>query len=133
MGKTDQSQMARPRPAGLARGPYRPERLAVASETGENVDACFGRVESFRIYRLVNEDQGYRYEFLETRPAPRPCQDKTHDLAILSKTADLLGDCGMVLAGRIGPAATKALSERGVLGLAVHIPLADALKKLASR
>ncbi|MDR3135745.1 MAG: hypothetical protein LBU69_06610 [Deltaproteobacteria bacterium] len=112
---------------------YRPKRVAVASETGENIDACFGRVESFRVYRLVEGESDPSYELEETRKGPHPCQDKQHNQEILSMTAELLSDCGMVLAGRIGPAAIQALSERGVLGLAASLPIEEALRRLASK
>jgi predicted Fe-Mo cluster-binding NifX family protein len=120
-------------PPRKTRNLYKPERLAVASETGENVDACFGRVENFRIYGLVNEGDSQRYELLEIRPGPHPCQDKKHDQAILTETAELLGDCGLVLAGKIGPGATQALSERGILGLAAHLSIEEALRKLVAK
>ncbi|MDR1658353.1 MAG: hypothetical protein LBT47_12535 [Deltaproteobacteria bacterium] len=115
------------------RGPYRPQKLAVATETGENIDACFGRTDNFRIYRLNLTDGPPHYELEEIRPGPKPCRDKTHDLEMLDRTAELLSDCGMVLAGRIGPAAVKALSDRGVLGLSAALSIDEALKRLAGK
>jgi predicted Fe-Mo cluster-binding NifX family protein len=105
----------------------------VASETGQNIDACFGKADSFRIYRLVATQAGERYEFLESRPGPCPCPDKKHDQAVLAQTAELLSDCGLVLAGRIGPGAAQALSERGILGLSAQLPIEETLKKLAAK
>jgi predicted Fe-Mo cluster-binding NifX family protein len=105
----------------------------VASETGQNIDACFGRVDKFLIYQLIQSENGPTYEFVEERAGPCPCQDKKHDQALLSQRADLLSDCGLVLAGRIGPAASQALSERGLLALSAHLPIKEALKKLAQK
>jgi predicted Fe-Mo cluster-binding NifX family protein len=107
--------------------------VAVASDSGDTIDACFGRTGSFRIYRLAEDAGGCRYEFAETRPGPKPCRDKSHDEELLSRTAELLKDCGMVLAGRIGPGAVRALSDRGIVGLAVPLEIEDALKRLAGR
>jgi predicted Fe-Mo cluster-binding NifX family protein len=113
------------------RAAYRPDKVAIASETGQYIDACFGKTESFRIYRLVKEGDAYCYKLDELRSAPRLCRDKSHDLDVLESSAELLKDCQMVLAGKIGPAAVKALSDRGVMGLAAPLLLDDALKKLA--
>jgi predicted Fe-Mo cluster-binding NifX family protein len=107
--------------------------VAVATDSGENIDACFGRVEEFRIYRLAGTGDGFRYEYEESRPGPRPCRDKSHDEGVLAASAELLKDCGMVLAGRIGPAAIKALSDRGIMGLSAPLTISDALAKLARR
>jgi predicted Fe-Mo cluster-binding NifX family protein len=107
--------------------------VAVASETGENIDACFGRTGCFRIYALADDGGTPAYVPLETRPGPRPCRDREHDLGALSACADLLSDCGMVLAGKIGPAALQILASRGILGLSVRLPLDEALRRLAAR
>jgi predicted Fe-Mo cluster-binding NifX family protein len=105
----------------------------VASETGENIDACFGKTGNFRIYQLTGEGEEQAYELLEVRPGPRPCQEGSHDEAVLDASAEILKDCDMVLAGRVGPAAVKALADRGVMALAAHLPITDALKRLAKR
>jgi predicted Fe-Mo cluster-binding NifX family protein len=107
--------------------------VAVASETGEHIDACFGRTGCFRIYALADDGGVPAYVPLETRPGPKPCRDREHDLESLSACADLLSDCGMVLAGRIGPAAIQILASRGILGLSVRLPLDEALRRLAAR
>jgi predicted Fe-Mo cluster-binding NifX family protein len=127
-----ESASASPR-AEARRRPYRPERLAVATDTGENVDACFGKTDKFLIYQLKVDGDSSSYEFLEARPGPRPCQDGAHDLAVLEASAELLRDCGLVLAGRIGPAAVKVLSDRGVMALAAHLPIDEALSRLAKK
>jgi predicted Fe-Mo cluster-binding NifX family protein len=88
-------------------------------------------VETFRIYELVHDKDGFNYKFLETREGPKPCRDKSHDQDVLESTAEILKDCGMVLAGRIGPAAVKALSDRGIMGLSAPLTLEEALKRLA--
>ncbi|MDR1577738.1 MAG: hypothetical protein LBT86_05890 [Deltaproteobacteria bacterium] len=116
-----------------SRRPYRPEKLAVASETGENIDACFGKTGNFRIYALKTDGDALGYELIEIRPGPQPCQEHHHDQAVLEASAELLKDCGLVLAGRIGPAAVKALADRGVMSLATLLPIEDALKKLAKK
>jgi predicted Fe-Mo cluster-binding NifX family protein len=119
----------RPRPR---RKVFRPDRVAVATLTGEDIDACFGRTESFQIYDLVQDEGGFSYSLSGSRPGPRPCRGREHDQALLEETAELLKDCGMVLAGRIGPGAAKALSDRGVMGLSAPLSVKDALRRLAA-
>ncbi|MDR1609207.1 MAG: hypothetical protein LBT38_12495 [Deltaproteobacteria bacterium] len=125
--------MAEPIKPTSVRRPYRPAKLAVASESGQNIDACFGKTGHFRIYELKTTGDEVAYELLEIRPGPRPCQDGAHDQAVLEASAELLKDCGLVLAGRVGPAAVKALADRGVMALAARLPITDALNKLAHK
>ncbi|MDR1085921.1 MAG: hypothetical protein LBP22_13975 [Deltaproteobacteria bacterium] len=115
------------------RNPYRPDRLAVASETGQNIDACFGKTEHFRIYELKSDGKNPVYELLEIRPGPKPCRQQRHDQTVLEESAELLKDCSLVLAGRLGPGALKALADRGIIGLTVHWPIDEALERLAKR
>jgi predicted Fe-Mo cluster-binding NifX family protein len=110
---------------------FRPDRVAVATMSGTDIDACFGKTDYFLIYELVEKNESYSYELLERRPGPKPCRDRTHDENILEETAELLKDCNMVLAGRIGPHAQRALSDRGVMALAAPISLSAALSRLA--
>jgi predicted Fe-Mo cluster-binding NifX family protein len=133
IGQADNSAAKAPLVYKRNQKSFRPEKLAIASETGENIDACFGRVEQFRIYRLTGSEGNYGYELEEIRPGPHPCQEKTHDLQILDQTAELLSDCEMVLAGRIGPAAIQALSQRGVMGLAASLSVKEALRRLSTK
>jgi predicted Fe-Mo cluster-binding NifX family protein len=111
---------------------YRPERVAIATDSGEYIDACFGRTENFLIYELKLNDGEYSNEMIEERLGPKPCRDRTHDQSVLDETAELLSDCGMVLSGRIGPSAVMALSQRGIMGIAVPIKIEDALKRLSN-
>jgi predicted Fe-Mo cluster-binding NifX family protein len=115
------------------RDAYRPDRLAVATDSGTDIDACFGKTEKFLIYKLTVDGESSSYEFLETRPGPRPCRDGEHDQGVLEASAEILKDCGLVLAGRVGPAAVKALSDRGVMALAARLPIDEALSRLARK
>jgi predicted Fe-Mo cluster-binding NifX family protein len=110
---------------------YRPGRVAIATDSGKFIDACFGRTDKFLIYELRERDGEYSYEFLEARNGPKPCRDKSHDQSILEESARLLTDCGMVLSGKIGPGAVKALSDRGIMGIAIPLEIDDALKRLS--
>ncbi|MDR2405840.1 MAG: hypothetical protein LBE27_05660 [Deltaproteobacteria bacterium] len=126
-----ETQLKEESPPSYKRKVFRPERVAIATESKKYIDACFGRTESFQIYQLREQNGAYSYEFLESRPGIKPCRDKTHDQGALEETSELLMDCAMVLAGRMGPAAVKALSERGIMGMAVPLELEDALRRLA--
>jgi predicted Fe-Mo cluster-binding NifX family protein len=131
MAETESSPKEEKTATKPKRAAYRPNKVAMASETGRYIDACFGKTESFRVYRLVKEGEEYRYVPDELRSAPKLCRDNSRDPDVLESSAELLKDCEMVLAGKMGPAAVKALSERGVMGLAAPLPLEEALKKLA--
>lgn len=121
-------------PARTPTNPYRPQRLAAATTDGELIDACFGKTEKFLIFELSDRPGATAgYEQTETRPGPGPCGDGEHDQALLERTADLLSDCGLVLAGKIGPGALKVLENREVIGLPVRLGLAEALKRLAAK
>ncbi|MDR3205328.1 MAG: dinitrogenase iron-molybdenum cofactor biosynthesis protein [Deltaproteobacteria bacterium] len=106
----------------------KPDKVAIASTDGQRVDACFGKVNEFRIFRATAK--GYQLE--EIRRGPEICHERSHDLTALNQTADLLSDCQLVLAGRIGPAAMDALTARGVTALACSLGLEEALTKLSS-
>ncbi|MDR1871646.1 MAG: hypothetical protein LBS60_06915 [Deltaproteobacteria bacterium] len=120
-------------PAQPIRPRFKPQKLAVATDSGDNIDACFGKTDKFLIYELKTSPDFSVYELAETRPGPRPCQEGSHDIAVLEASAALLADCDLVLAGRVGPAAVKVLADRGVMALAVHLPIDEALRKLANR
>jgi predicted Fe-Mo cluster-binding NifX family protein len=49
---------------------------------------------------------------------------------MLEQTIELVADCDLVLAGRIGPRALRQLEERGVAGLAAHLEINEALRRL---
>jgi predicted Fe-Mo cluster-binding NifX family protein len=103
-----------------------PSLVAIASKDGVLIDECFGRAGQYYIYEAGAE--GYRFK--ETRPSPVPCQEQRHDAAMMARTAELLADCDLVLAGRIGPQALRQLEEKGILGLAVHMEIKGALERL---
>ncbi|MDR1166632.1 MAG: hypothetical protein LBO66_12355 [Deltaproteobacteria bacterium] len=111
---------------------FRPARVAVASLTGENIDLCFGRAEEFRVYALNLQESPPSYALMEIRHAPRPCRDQKHDQALLKETAELLKDCPLVLAGRLGPGALSELARVGILGLSAPLSVNEALKRLAA-
>ena len=108
---------------------HRPALVAIASRTGERIDECFGRAASYRIYEA---DAGGGYRLAEVRPGLSPCEDRRHDLGRLAETAELLSDCGLVLAGRIGPGAMRALAGLGVAALPVgDMEVEEALIRLS--
>ncbi|MDR1397722.1 MAG: hypothetical protein LBJ14_08325 [Desulfarculales bacterium] len=109
--------------------PSFPARVAVASKDGFSIDECFGRAGQYRIYEACAE--GYR--LAEIRPGIMPCRQQCRDDAAMTRAADLLADCDLVLAGRIGPQALRQLKKRGVLGLAVNLKIGDALERLRRR
>ncbi|MDR0882125.1 MAG: hypothetical protein LBP55_06245 [Candidatus Adiutrix sp.] len=109
----------------------RPGRVAVATEDGVMIDCCFGRARAYHIYEANARADGYH--FMEIRPSPIPCRDQDHDPETLNRAIELLADCQLVLAGKIGPEAIRRLEARGIPALAVSLSMAEAFKRLNKR
>lgn len=103
-----------------------PPRVAVASQDGRFIDECFGRARQYRIYQAGPRG----YQLAGIRTSPIPCREQHHDERLLAQAIELLADCGLVLAGRIGPQALRQLQARGMAGLTVHLEINEALRRL---
>lgn len=103
-----------------------PFQVAIASNDGRTINACFGRARAFRIYAF--NQGGFRLS--EIRSSPTPCQGGSHEDGVLTATVEALADCQMVLAGRIGPEAGRLLREKGVEPFSLHAGIESTLRRL---
>lgn len=101
-------------------------KIAVASSDGVTIDQHFGRARQFMIYRLLDDG----YEFLEERANRPPCSRHEHSDTLLEQAAQLIGDCGGVIASQIGPGAVDVLLLQRTLPLTMSGAVDDAMQAL---
>ena len=101
-------------------------KVAVASSDGKFINRHFGRAEHFLVFEISDK----AFEFLEVRNNTPPCSYRDHDDGLLTRAAELLSDCRIVLASQIGPGAVAALAAKGVEGRAVPRFIDEALNRL---
>lgn len=115
-------------PAPSVQEPRKPDLYAIATKTGLMIDAHFGQVEEFRIYRF----DGVTPEFVETRRIPKYCSgaedcgEETHDDRI-GNIIRTIGDCRAVLALRIGNSPSEELEKQGIMPIMTCGSFADGL------
>ncbi len=98
-------------------------RIAAASTNGQRVDQHFGCADQFYVYEVSQENM----QFLEIRKHPERCGGRCGES--LRASADLLEDCYMIMASRIGPGAWDYLTERGFKIVETQENISDAIKK----
>lgn len=101
-------------------------RVAVASSDGKIVNEHFGVAHRF----LIFEYDGNKFAFLESRESDPAYQTQRHDNNALARTAELIGDCGYIIASRIGPGAVQALLDRGIRAYVDADSVKESLEKL---
>ncbi|MEA4924609.1 hypothetical protein SDC9_167162 [bioreactor metagenome] len=102
-------------------------KVAVASSDGRVINQHFGRSRKFLIFEITDQS---RWAFLENRDNVPPCSSGEHSEDDMERTIDLLSDCSIVLASRIGPGAEQKLSLRGIKSYSVPYLISDTLDKL---
>lgn len=95
-------------------------RIAVATRGDGKVNVHFGHAAEFRVYNV----SGRETQFLETRHTEAYCSGRTGCISpddkkkIFDDTAEMLGDCQIILTAGIGDAPRRKLLERGIISLA---------------
>lgn len=104
-------------------------KVAIATTDGINIDEHFGRTKEFLIYEV---NQKGIYKLLEHRGNNPQCtsQHKNHTS---ETTSVLFADINVVLASKIGPGATRALQDQGVVAFSLTGSIDKALKAYAKR
>lgn len=103
-------------------------KIAVASSDGYTVNQHFGRADKFFIYtadeetgEIVDENERIETSF---------CQDGAHNVDLMAKTLDELGDCQYLLVSRIGQRARNEVERRGMEVYEIPGDIAVSLEKL---
>lgn len=110
--------------------PGRQFRFAVATRDGKLVNEHFGHVSEFYIY----ECNGQAVKLLEKRPVVRYCTGDCEDPENrMDGILRAVGDCGGILALRIGTIPEKALRERGIRIFMTYDTIENAVKTAAAQ
>ncbi len=102
-------------------------KVAVASSDGRVINQHFGRSRKFLIFEITGNGG---WTFLENRDNVPPCSSGEHSENDMERTIDLLSDCSIVLASRIGPGAEQKLSLKGIRSYSVPYLISETLDKL---
>jgi predicted Fe-Mo cluster-binding NifX family protein len=90
----------------------KPERIAVVSTDGLNVDEHFGKAERFLIYDLQNMSAPVEERASETLSVGDP--KHSFDVQKFNRITALLHDCRKVYVTRIGTVPKTKLQEMGI-------------------
>jgi nitrogen fixation protein NifB len=85
-------------------------KIAIATSDGKFISRHFGNTPAFLIAEA--DEKGWR--ILDRRQNDAACEGGAHDPERFERTLELLSDCGVVLAAKIGGFAQHALRRRGV-------------------
>jgi predicted Fe-Mo cluster-binding NifX family protein len=105
-------------------------RVAVASQDRRSIDQHFGQASQFLIYDVSEAG----FELRETRANQAAC-GAVADLGPtdpMQRSADLIGDCDVVLVARIGPCGAERLAARGITAFELNETIEAALRRLSA-
>lgn len=100
--------------------------IAIATESGRNVDRHFGQVSGFKIFEVTDNTA---WKEIENRKTERACQGCCEHEA-MEKVADALADCKYSLAAKIGFGMAKILQKKGIIPLEIVAPIDYAIEKI---
>ncbi|GAW28507.1 NifB/NifX family molybdenum-iron cluster-binding protein [Carboxydocella sp. ULO1] len=89
------------------------KKFAVASSDGKVINQHFGRAGKFYIFEVVDEG----YKLVDIRANRPPCPVSAGDESLMDQTIELISDCQLVLAVRIGLGALTKLKQKGIKGI----------------
>lgn len=103
-------------------------RAAFASSDGIVINQHFGRATDFLIIDV--DDDKKTAVFAEKRSHEPVCSGFSHNKEQLMELSELLSDCKLVLASKIGEGAREALGEKGVQGISAPYTIEEVLNEL---
>jgi len=106
-------------------------RVAVASSDGKIINQQFGRAGQFLVFD-VSETEDKTVQFVVLRENKLPFNARQPDEEALAATVNMLADCQLVLANRIGLKALAALCAKGIIALEITDFIDDTLEKVAN-
>lgn len=101
------------------------QRIAIASNDGQNIDVHFARASRYYIYDVGNDG----YALVETRTVAGGTRGGHHEF---EPVMVLLKDCAAVFASRIGPGAARILTEKGLRIFEAPYPIPAVLDKVVA-
>ncbi len=103
-------------------------KIAVASTDGKVVNEHFGRCRTYIV--LDVDDIGNTYRFESFRKIEPACRDGEHSEQSFGLVLRALSDCRAVLTSRIGSAAERYITSRGLQSLEYGGLIDDAVHKI---
>lgn len=104
-------------------------KVAIASNDGQNINEHFNTAKHFLIFHLRDN----HFRLAEVREIESPhCYEAGHNWETLSQISELLADCYLVLASKIGPGAVELLKSKGVKALGISGSIDRVLAKLVA-
>jgi len=94
-------------------------RIAIASSDGDLVNQHFAKAENFLIYEITEGN----VEFIEDRLVNAGFDESTHSDIRIEEITNLLCDCKIVFALKLGEKAIKYLYINGIKSFAVNFSL----------
>jgi nitrogen fixation protein NifX len=94
-------------------------RIAIASSDGDSVNQHFAKAENFLIYEITEG----KVEFIEDRLVNAAFDESSHSDIRIEEITNLLSDCKIVFASKLGEKAIKYLYINGIKSFAVNFSL----------
>ena len=94
-------------------------RIAIASSDGDSVNQHFAKAENFLIYEITDG----KVEFIEDRLVNAGFGEISHSDTRIEEITNLLSDCNIVFASKLGEKAIKYLYINGIKSFAVNFSL----------
>lgn len=101
-------------------------RAAFVSTDGKVVNAHFGKATKFHIVEINDKD----YKFIESRDNVPSCSNFQHSDESLLNAINVIKDCKVVFAAKIGEGAANALRLHGIDPIEAPYFIEDILKRL---
>ncbi|MCB6993658.1 dinitrogenase iron-molybdenum cofactor biosynthesis protein [bacterium 210820-DFI.6.37] len=103
-------------------------RAAFASSDGIVINQHFGKATDFLIIDV--DDDKKSAAFAEKRSHAPVCDGFSHNERQLTELSELLSDCRIVLASKIGEGAKESLRKKGIQGISAPFTIEEVLREL---
>lgn len=103
-------------------------KVAFASSDGKVCNQHFGKAKAFHIVEVDDEKRLYKY--LETRENSPCCKEFEHSEDDLQNSINLIKDCIIVFASKIGRGASLKLEQNGIKAIEAPYFIEDILDEI---
>lgn len=104
-------------------------KIAIASSDGQTVDQHFGQAVNFLIYEVSNG----KIEFIEDRDVNAIINENSTPDTRITQVINLLNDCKIVFAAKIGERVVRDLYANGIKSFAVSFSLNEIFTTIIKR